>query len=176
MRASTSDCAAWDFRSAGPSSGRDGLLPRRSRMIILATDGDAAHGAFGRIVVEDQTTIVGAAHQGGPHVEKRTSAEWTPPVRASAQAVLTPERPSISTAERILTVWRSPSSESLQFAPHTFQADRQLPILDRASDAPPQLAQARHASHLSAAGVSTMGAASACAAALQLRSRPPAPP
>src|SRR6266545_410400 len=39
------------------------------------------------------------------------SAEWTPPATASAQAASTAARPSLSTADSTLTIWRSPSSE-----------------------------------------------------------------
>src|SRR5271166_4839429 len=39
------------------------------------------------------------------------SAEWTPSASAWAQAASTSDRPSDSTAARILTIWRSPSSE-----------------------------------------------------------------
>ena len=39
------------------------------------------------------------------------SAEWTPSARASAQAASTAAKPSVSTADSTLTIWRSPSSE-----------------------------------------------------------------
>ena len=38
-------------------------------------------------------------------------AEWTLSATASVQAASTAARPSVSTAARILTIWRSPSSE-----------------------------------------------------------------
>src|SRR6202047_1608049 len=63
---------------------------------------------------------------------RTTSAEWTPPARASAQAVSTATRPSVSTAERILTIWRSPSSEPFSM-PHALQAGRQQPSLEGGS-------------------------------------------
>src|SRR5690242_21929128 len=40
-----------------------------------------------------------------------TSAEWIPSARASAQAASTAAKPSVSTADSTLTIWRSPSSE-----------------------------------------------------------------
>jgi hypothetical protein len=40
-----------------------------------------------------------------------TSAEWTPPASASAQAASTVARLSVNTADSTLTIWRSPSSE-----------------------------------------------------------------
>src|ERR1700739_1699890 len=39
-----------------------------------------------------------------------TSAEWTPSRSASRQAASTTARPSLSTAVRMLTIWRSPSA------------------------------------------------------------------
>src|SRR5438309_12070822 len=42
---------------------------------------------------------------------RTTSAEWTPSERASAQAASTAAKPSVSTADSTLTIWRSPSSE-----------------------------------------------------------------
>src|ERR1700752_947640 len=39
-----------------------------------------------------------------------TSAEWTPSRSASRQAASTAARPSLSTAVRMLTIWRSPSA------------------------------------------------------------------
>ena len=40
-----------------------------------------------------------------------TSAEWTPLASASALAASTATKPSLSTADKTLTIWRSPSSE-----------------------------------------------------------------
>src|SRR3954466_13458281 len=40
-----------------------------------------------------------------------TSAECTPSASASVQAASTAAKPSVSTADSTLTIWRSPSSE-----------------------------------------------------------------
>jgi len=61
---------------------------------------------------------------------RTTSAEWTPPARASAQAASTAVKPSVSTADSTLTIWRSPIVRALQLTPHTLQAGRQEPVLE----------------------------------------------
>ena len=40
-----------------------------------------------------------------------TSAEWTPSASASAQAASTATKPSVSTALRMSTIWRSPPGD-----------------------------------------------------------------
>src|SRR6201987_4287629 len=82
---------------------------------------------------KDSTSGV-AIVAGGPGSRRRarmlstTSAEWTPPARASAQAASTAGRPSLSTADRILTIWRSPSSEPLSRRRRMLQ---QYPVFER---------------------------------------------
>src|SRR6266850_2060819 len=52
----------------------------------------------------------GAGSRWRARMLRTTSAEWTPWASASAQAVSTAARPSVSTAARISTICRLPSS------------------------------------------------------------------
>ena len=51
--------------------------------------------------------------------------------RLAAQAASTASSPSVSTAVRIATICRSPSSAALQPAPHPLHGRRQHPVLER---------------------------------------------
>src|SRR6266436_361667 len=81
-------------------------LRRRSYRAQSAIGACRSRSASGVRIV-----TAGAGSRRRARMLRTTSAEWTPPASASAQAASTLARPSASTADKTFTIWRSPSSE-----------------------------------------------------------------